>query len=56
MQDLSVQEDIDKKIERDLKYIKDDIIAEQKDKVASDNKDEVDRYIKFSTIINAVTV
>lgn len=56
MQNFLTEEDISKKLKRDLQYIKDDIIAEQKDKTPSDNEDEVDRYIKFSTIINAVTV
>lgn len=56
MKNLSMQEDINKKIEKDLKYIKNDIIAKQTDNDILDNDIQNSKYIKFSKIVDGVTV
>ena len=53
--------DINKKMARDLEYIKNDIIAEQEvtGKIFNENTCKMEKeklYVKFSRIINAVTI
>lgn len=52
--------DINKRIKRDLLYIKTDLISKQLQKDIKDDKnedeDEKEKYVKFSKILGAVTV
>lgn len=52
----NIQIDINKKIKRDLEYIKNDLIAKQSNKNKSDDEDEIELYVKFSRIINSIAV
>lgn len=52
--------DINKRVKRDLLYIKTDLISKQLQKDIKDDKnedeDEKEKYVKFSKILGAVTV
>lgn len=56
----NVQFDINKRLKRDLAYIKNDLISKQLQKdIKEDSRegeDEKEKYVKFSKILGAVTV
>lgn len=52
---MNILSDINKKIERDKRFIKSEIICKQLSKNKKDNEDD-EKYIKFSRTLNAVSV
>lgn len=56
----NIQFDVNKKLKRDLAYIKNDLIAKQLQKDIKEDyreeDDEKEKYVKFSKILRAVTV
>ena len=56
----NIQFDVNKKLKRDLAYIKNDLISKQLQKDIKDNdcedEDEKEKYVKFSRLLGAVTI